>query len=160
MPAPTTATRRPISAPRSTRGSAGGSIRIRERCEARAVFDLADMRIEDHALDLEREPRGIQVVHLEHDDASRRTLAAVRRAVQREPDRTGLQLRPLVAVTMLEPQAEHVRVEGDGSIHVGDPEPHAIDRTDAHPPAPSSFASTITAALFAGTARLDCATAK
>jgi hypothetical protein len=31
-------------------------------------------------------------------------------------------------------------------IHVGHPEPHVVDSLELHPPAPSSFASTITAA--------------
>mgnify|MGYP003471776272 CR=1 FL=1 len=116
------------------------------------------MLLERHAALLERGLREVEVIDAEHGGAAVRRVA-VARAVEPDVDRSRLELGPLVAVPHAQRQPELLPVEANRPIHVGHPEPHVVDSLELHPPAPSSFASTITAAEVEGTARADCATA-
>ena len=81
-------------------------------------------------------------------------------AVERDADRAGVHLRPLVTVPPDDGEAQCFPIERDRPIHVGDPEPHLLDTPVHQPPAPSSLASTTTAPVVEGPPSHDCARAR
>ena len=115
--------------------------------------------MERHAALLERGLREVEVVHAEHGGATVRRVALAACAVEPDVDRAGLELGPFVAVPDPQPEPELLLVEAHRAIHVGHPEPDVVEGPELHPPAPSSFASTTTAADVDGALRADCATA-
>jgi hypothetical protein len=105
------------------------SVRIEERGETREALHLSDVLVERDALSLQSGHRVVEILHLEYRGrASRGNGLPLVDTVERDTDRTAVELGPRVTAPADEPQPEHVGVERRRAIHVGGP---VIDVVDA-----------------------------
>src|SRR5438445_340093 len=157
--------RRPRPGDRSCLPLAGlGPLEVREHVavgigeggEALPAVVAAAFVIDRDALRLQPGRRRVQDIDREADRPAGLHRLSRSNAVQPERDRAGLELRPVVPRTEVQPEAEGRLVEGHGAVHVVDEEVDEVDRGHG---SYRSIRRTATAALVLGTPRQDWTTA-